>query len=34
MLTFNLKDFKIDIDNYNNFVANLEVKRLLCPDCI
>lgn len=33
MLTLNLKDFKIDVNNYNNFVANLEVKCLLCPNC-
>ena len=33
MLTLNLKDFKIDINNYNNYVANLEVKTLVCPNC-
>ena len=33
MLTFKLKEFNTEIDNYNDFIANLEVKTIKCPYC-
>ena len=33
MLTFKLKEFNTEIDNYNDFIANIEVKTIICPNC-
>lgn len=33
MITFKMKNFNIDINNYLEFVANLEVKTIKCPYC-
>ena len=33
MITFNLKSFNSDIKDYNNFVVNLEIKNVICPNC-
>ena len=33
MLTFKMKDFNSDINNYLKFIANLEVKTIKCPNC-
>ena len=33
MLIFKLKEFNTEIDNYNDFIANIEVKTITCPNC-
>lgn len=33
MITFKMKNFNIDINNYLEFTANLEVKTITCPNC-
>lgn len=33
MLTFKMENFNTKINNYNDFIANLEVKTIKCPNC-
>lgn len=33
MITFKMKNFNIDINNYLEFTANLEVETITCPYC-
>lgn len=33
MITFKLKNFNSNINEYLKFIANLEVKTIICPNC-
>ena len=33
MIAFKLKNFNININEYLNFIANLEIKTITCPNC-